>query len=172
MAADRSRMVRRWSARAHARSPVVNRSEGNGILKRMILLYKGWNAIARTENQLRLCMVLGAGADVCAAGLLGYNRWDAARARKGAEVLGGNWSRQKNHHGTPAGENETTDRNPRLLDPGSQATEVEGVFHRGAFPSRQAGPQATGDGTVDYAELPRRGFPANTDDTVILRATT
>ena len=37
----------------------------------------------------RLCMVLGAVLILCAAGLLGYNRWDAARAEKASqEVLG------------------------------------------------------------------------------------
>ena len=30
----------------------------------------------------RLCMVLGAVLILCASGLLGYNRWDAARAEK------------------------------------------------------------------------------------------
>ena len=37
----------------------------------------------------RLCMVLGAVLILSAAGLLGYNRWDAARAEKASqEVLG------------------------------------------------------------------------------------
>ena len=37
----------------------------------------------------RLCMVLGVVLILCAAGLLGYNRWDAARAEKASqEVLG------------------------------------------------------------------------------------
>ena len=37
----------------------------------------------------RLYMVLGAVLILCAAGLLGYNRWDAARAEKASqEVLG------------------------------------------------------------------------------------
>ena len=33
----------------------------------------------------RLCMVLGAVLILCAAGLLGYNRWDAARAEKASQ---------------------------------------------------------------------------------------
>ena len=35
----------------------------------------------------RLCMVLGAVLILCAAGLLGYNRWDAARAEKASQEV-------------------------------------------------------------------------------------
>ena len=53
----------------------------------------------------RLCMVLGAVLILCAAGLLGYNRWDAARAEKGfAGSIGrAGADHAKDHYGAPAG---------------------------------------------------------------------
>ena len=73
----------------------------------------------------RLCMVLGAVLILCAAGLLGYNRWDAVRAEKASqEVLGElEQTMQKDHHGAPAGK--------RDCSPAADAGPSTGDDHRG-----------------------------------------
>ena len=73
----------------------------------------------------RLCMVLGAVLILCAAGLLGYNRWDAARAEKASqEVLGELEQTMQKTITEHQQENETAAPQP-VLDPTQEMTTVE-----------------------------------------------
>ena len=73
----------------------------------------------------RLCMVLGAVLILCAAGLLGYNRWDAARAEKASqEVLGELEQTMQKTITEHRQENETAAPQP-VLDPAQKMTTVE-----------------------------------------------
>ena len=70
----------------------------------------------------RLCMVLGAVLILCAAGLLGYNRWDAARAEKASqEVLGELEQTMQKTITEHQQENETAAPQP-VLDPTQEMT--------------------------------------------------
>ena len=89
----------------------------------------------------RLCMVLGAVLILCAAGLLGYNRWDAARAEKASqEVLGELEQTMQKTITEHRRENETAAPQP-MLDPAQEMTtvEVEGRDYIGVLPSRRRG---------------------------------
>lgn len=71
----------------------------------------------------RLCMMLGAVLILCAAGLLGYNRWDAARAEKASqEVLGELEQTMQKTITEHRQENETPQP---VLDPAQEMTTVE-----------------------------------------------
>ena len=77
----------------------------------------------------RLCMVLGAVLILCAAGLLGYNRWDAARAEKASqEVLGELEQTMQKTITEHRQENETAAPQP-VLDPAQEMTTVEVEGH-------------------------------------------
>ena len=83
----------------------------------------------------RLCMVLGAVLILCAAGLLGYNRWDAARAEKASqEVLGELEQTMQKTITEHQQENETAAPQP-VLDPTQEMTtvEVEGRDYSGVL---------------------------------------
>ena len=77
----------------------------------------------------RLCMVLGAVLILSAAGLLGYNRWDAARAEKASqEVLGELEQTMQKTITEHRQENETAAPQP-VLDPAQEMTTVEVEGH-------------------------------------------
>ena len=77
----------------------------------------------------RLCMVLGAVLILNAAGLLGYNRWDAARAEKASqEVLGELEQTMQKTITEHRQENETAAPQP-VLDPAQEMTTVEVEGH-------------------------------------------
>ena len=89
----------------------------------------------------RLCMVLGAVLILCAAGLLGYNRWDAARAEKASqEVLGELEQTMQKTITEHQQENETAAPQP-MLDPAQEMTtvEVEGRDYIGVLSIPAAG---------------------------------
>ena len=89
----------------------------------------------------RLCMVLGAVLILCAAGLLGYNRWDAARAEKASqEVLGELEQTMQKTITEHRQENETVAPQP-MLDPAQEMTtvEVEGRDYIGVLSIPAAG---------------------------------
>ena len=89
----------------------------------------------------RLCMVLGAVLILCAAGLLGYNRWDAARAEKASqEVLGELEQTMQKTITEHRQENETAAPQP-VLDPAQEMTtvEVEGQDYIGVLSIPAAG---------------------------------
>lgn len=89
----------------------------------------------------RLCMVLGAVLILCAAGLLGYNRWDAARAEKASqEVLGELEQTMQKTITEHQQENETAAPQP-VLDPTQEMTtvEVEGRDYIGVLSIPAAG---------------------------------
>lgn len=89
----------------------------------------------------RLCMVLGAVLILCAAGLLGYNRWDAARAEKASqEVLGELEQTMQKTITEHWQENETAAPQP-MLDPAQEMTtvEVEGRDYIGVLSIPAAG---------------------------------
>lgn len=102
---------------------VVNRSGEWYTEADDTIIYKGWNAMKRKIG--RLCMVLGAVLILCAAGLLGYNRWDAARAEKASqEVLGELEQTMQKTITEHQQENETAAPQP-VLDPTQEMTTVE-----------------------------------------------
>ena len=87
----------------------------------------------------RLCMMLGAVLILCAAGLLGYNRWDAARAEKASqEVLGELEQTMQKTITEHRQENETPQP---VLDPAQEMTtvEVEGQDYIGVLSIPAAG---------------------------------
>ena len=87
----------------------------------------------------RLCMMLGAALILCAAGLLGYNRWDAARAEKASqEVLGELEQTMQKTITKHRQENETPQP---VLDPAQEMTtvEVEGRDYIGVLSIPAAG---------------------------------
>ena len=89
----------------------------------------------------RLCMVLGAVLILCAAGLLGYNRWDAVRAEKASqEVLGELEQTMQKTITEHRQENETAAPQP-MLDPAQEMTtvEVEGRDYIGVLSIPAAG---------------------------------
>ena len=97
----------------------------------------------------RLCMVLGV-LILCAAGLLGYNRWDAARAEKASqEVLGELEQTMQKTITEHRQENETAAPQP-VLDPAQEMTtvEVEGHDYIGVL-SIPAAAGTAGDGAVE-----------------------
>ena len=99
----------------------------------------------------RLCMVLGAVLILCAAGLLGYNRWDAARAEKASqEVLGELEQTMQKTITEHRQENETAAPQP-VLDPAQEMTtvEVEGRDYIGVLSIPAAGLRTAGHGTVE-----------------------
>ena len=72
-----------------------------------------------------ILLVLGAVLILCAAGLLGYNRWDAARAEKASqEVLGELEQTMQKTITEHQQENETAAPQP-VLDPTQEMTTVE-----------------------------------------------
>ena len=89
----------------------------------------------------RLCMMLGAVLILCAAGLLGYNRWDAARAEKASqEVLGELEQTMQKTITEHRQKNETAAPQP-VLDPAQEMTtvEVEGRDYIGVLSIPAAG---------------------------------
>ena len=103
----------------------------------------------------RLCMVLGAVLILCAAGLLGYNRWDAARAEKASqEVLGELEQTMQKTITEHRQENETAAPQP-VLDPAQEMTtvEVEGQDYIGVLSIPAAGLELPVMETWDNARL-------------------
>ena len=103
----------------------------------------------------RLCMVLGAVLILSAAGLLGYNRWDAARAEKASqEVLGELEQTMQKTITEHRQENETAAPQP-VLDPAQEMTtvEVEGHDYIGVLSIPAAGLELPVMETWDNARL-------------------
>ena len=103
----------------------------------------------------RLCMVLGAVLILCAAGLLGYNRWDAARAEKASqEVLGELEQTMQKTITEHRQENETAAPQP-VLDPAQEMTtvEVEGHDYIGVLSIPAAGMELPVMAQWSYAGL-------------------